>query len=39
MTRTRYALTVNVAAWPPDFARLWREAHFVTDEQHTAIDI
>jgi hypothetical protein len=22
----RYALTVNVAAWPPDFARLWREA-------------
>ena len=39
MTRTRYALTVNVAAWPPDFARLWREAHFVTDERHTAIDI
>jgi hypothetical protein len=22
----RYALTVNVAAWPRDFARLWREA-------------
>lgn len=26
MTRMRYALTVNVAAWPPDIARLWREA-------------
>jgi hypothetical protein len=22
----RYALTVNVTAWPPDIARLWREA-------------
>lgn len=25
MTRMRYALTVNVAEWPLDFARLWRE--------------
>ena len=25
MTRMRYALTINVAAWPPDIARLWRE--------------
>ncbi len=39
MTRMRYALTVNVAAWPPDIARLWREAHFVTDERHSAVDI